>query len=212
MTTIRAAIIFLYIQIFPTRSFLVACYVVLAVNTLFGASAVIADCLICQPITYRWEPAMVDGSCGDQKSLDMFIAIVNFLQDVVVVILPMPILWGLQIARSKKAALSCIFGVGIMYGSQPKWPLSACKADMLTHTLLQDLYHHDLPRQIDLHDRRPNKSARARHILPHSTLDLSRSPPEHYKCLLTNAQTSLSQASGFHVRGWYENYQVFHIG
>ena len=82
---------------------------------------------------------MVDGSCGDQKLLDMFIAIVNFLHDVVVVIMPMPILWGLQIARSKKAALSCIFGIGITYGSQPEQSLLASKDDMLTHILSQDL-------------------------------------------------------------------------
>lgn len=117
VTIIRAAIIILYIQIFPTRSFSIASYVALAVNVVFGASAVIADCLICQPITYRWAPTMVDGSCGDQRLLDMYIAILNLLQDVAVVILPMPVLWGLQLAKSKKVALSCMFGIGIMYGS-----------------------------------------------------------------------------------------------
>lgn len=52
----------------------------------------------------------------------MYIAILNLLQDVVVVVLPMPILWGLQMARSRKVALSSIFGIGIMYGSQPNQP------------------------------------------------------------------------------------------
>lgn len=61
---------------------------------------------------------MVDGSCGDQKSLDMYIAILNLLQDVMVVVLPMPILWRLQMAMTKKVALSGIFGIGIMYGFQ----------------------------------------------------------------------------------------------
>lgn len=192
VTTIRAAIIFLYIQIFPTRSFLFACYAVLAMNILFGASAVIADCLICRPITYRWGPSMVGGSCGNQRSLDMFIAIMNSLQDVVVVILPMPIVWGLQIARSKKADLSCIFGIGIMYASQSEQPLLASKDDLLTRVLLQDLYHHDVPRQSDLHDRRPSNSARPRRILPHRAPDLPRSPPWHHKRLLANAQTTLS--------------------
>lgn len=119
VTTIRAAIIFLYIQIFPTRSFRVTCYAALAVNVVFGASAVIADCLVCQPITYRWAPSMVDGSCGDQKALDMSIAVSNLLQDVLAVVLPMPILWGLQMERSRKVGLSCMFGIGILYVSIP---------------------------------------------------------------------------------------------
>ena len=75
---------------------------------------------------------MVGGSCGDQKMLDIFIGIVNLLQDVVVVVLPMPILWGLQMARSKKVALSCIFGIGIMYDAQSGQALLASKHVMLT--------------------------------------------------------------------------------
>ncbi|CAD6586493.1 MAG: hypothetical protein ASARMPRED_002559 [Alectoria sarmentosa] len=114
VTTIRAAIMVLYIQVFPTRPFFIACYTALAVNLLFGASAVIANCLICRPITYRWAPNLIDGSCGDQKMLDMSIAILNLLQDVVVVVLPMPVLWGLQMATTRKVALSCMFGMGIM--------------------------------------------------------------------------------------------------
>lgn len=114
MTIIRAAIVVLYIQIFPIQSSLIASYAALVVNAVFGASAVIADCLICRPITYRWAPTMVGGSCGDQKFLDMYIAIFNLLLDVMVVILPMPILWRLQMARSKKMALSFILGIGIM--------------------------------------------------------------------------------------------------
>ena len=127
VTIIRAAILFLYIHLFATRRFLIACYSVLAFNLLLGASAVIADCLICRPISYRWA-GNIDGSCGDQRALDMCIAVFNLLQDVVVVVLPMPVLWGLRIPRDKKVALSCMFGIGILYGT-PKFP---AKHEMLT--------------------------------------------------------------------------------
>ena len=119
VTTIRAAIIFLYIQMFSSvRWFLITCYVVLAVNMTFGTSAIIANCLICRPITYRWAASLVDGSCGDQKLLDMCIAVLNLLQDIVVVVLPMPVLWGLQIMRRQKVSMSCLFGIGILYGTR----------------------------------------------------------------------------------------------
>lgn len=35
--------------------------------------------------------------------------------DVTVVVLPMPVLWGLQTAVGKKLVLSGMFGLGIMY-------------------------------------------------------------------------------------------------
>ena len=134
VTTIRAAIISLYIRIFPSHSFLAICYVVLAVNVVFGVSAVIADCVICWPITYRWAPSTVDGSCGDQHLLDMFIAVVNLVQDVVVVVLPMPVLYGLKSARDKRVGLYCMFGIGLPYVflgllASPDW--RAGSTDML---------------------------------------------------------------------------------
>ena len=64
---------------------------------------------------------MVDGSCGDQKLLDMYVAVMNLLLDVEIVILPMPIVWGLKMVRTKKVALSGMFGIGVMYGSQPDY-------------------------------------------------------------------------------------------
>ena len=45
----------------------------------------------------------------------MFIGIFNLLLDVCVVVIPMPILWGLKMNMSKKIALTGIFGLGTVY-------------------------------------------------------------------------------------------------
>ncbi|MCJ1457688.1 hypothetical protein MMC28_008057 [Mycoblastus sanguinarius] len=108
----RASIISLYIRIFRTRKFLIACYVILAINAFFFIGTVLADCLICRPITFRWSYG-TGGICGDQQSLDYFIGVFNLLMDITVVVMPMPVLWGLQMAVGKKAVLSVMFGMGI---------------------------------------------------------------------------------------------------
>ena len=116
ITFIRASIVFLYIRVFPTRIFRRICYAVLAINFLFFVGTVLADCLICQPISYRWDRvAGGSGHCGDQKSLDLFIGIFNLVLDIVAVVLPMPILWGLKMAVTKKVMLSGMFGMGTVY-------------------------------------------------------------------------------------------------
>lgn len=91
-----------------------ACYGALLLNLTFLTATVLADCLICRPIRYRWDFAIKGASCGDETKLGLFIAIVNFLQDVIVVVLPMPILWNLQMAVSRKAGLTGMFGIGIL--------------------------------------------------------------------------------------------------
>lgn len=57
---------------------------------------------------------MPGGQCGNQKSLDLYLGIFNLLMDVTIVVLPMPVLWGLQMAVNKKLVLSGMFGLGIV--------------------------------------------------------------------------------------------------
>ena len=116
VTFIRASIVFLYIHIFPTRVFRRICYMVLVANLVFFVSTVLADCLICKPISYRWDRVVGGtGSCGNEKSLDLFIGIFNLILDVIAVVLPMPVLWGLKLDIAKKVKLSGMFGMGIAY-------------------------------------------------------------------------------------------------
>lgn len=84
----------------------------------FLTATILGTCLICRPISYRWDFAIEGGSCGDETKLSLFIAICNFLQDAIVVVLPMPILWTLQTAVSRKAALTGMFGMGTVYESR----------------------------------------------------------------------------------------------
>ena len=81
----------------------------------FLTATILADCLICRPISYRWNFDIAGASCGDEMKLSLFIAICNFLQDVIIVVLPMPILWNLHTALSRKVALTGMFGMGIVY-------------------------------------------------------------------------------------------------
>ncbi|MCJ1280285.1 hypothetical protein MMC21_008112 [Puttea exsequens] len=111
VTAVRVSIGALYIRVFPMPAFRIICFIVLGLNGLFFAGTIIADCLICRPIAFRWNHE-IDGKCGDQKRLDMFIAVFNLLLDVCMVVLPMPVLWSLQMKKAKKIALILIFGMG----------------------------------------------------------------------------------------------------
>lgn len=113
VTTIRASIVLLYINIFTTRPFRIVCYAVLAFNLTFFSTTILARCLICKPIEYSWDYTIPGGSCGDQKAFDIFTAGVNLLQDFIVVVLPMPVLWRLQMATSRKLAVTGLFSLGL---------------------------------------------------------------------------------------------------
>ncbi|KAL8687604.1 MAG: hypothetical protein Q9218_006272 [Villophora microphyllina] len=96
-TCVRCAILLLYIQLFPGPRFRPLCYGVLGLNLVF---------------VLVWDLSL-HGSCGDVRSFYLFLPIFNLFSDITVVVLPLPILWRLQMSRSKKLGLTAIFGVGI---------------------------------------------------------------------------------------------------
>lgn len=109
---LRASILSLYVHIFLTQPFRIVCYVVHGLNFAYFAATVLACCLVCRPISANWNPQA--GTCGDQKSLDLFIGIFNLIMDVAVVVLPLPVVWKLQMSRGRKIVISAIFGMGLM--------------------------------------------------------------------------------------------------
>lgn len=111
---IRSSIMFLYIRIFPSRSFRLACYSILTLNVAFSTGVVVADFLECRPLACRWDPSVACTSCFETSIFAKFQAGFSLTLDIMVVFLPTPMLWGLQIPGRKKALLSGMFGLGIL--------------------------------------------------------------------------------------------------
>lgn len=112
VTFIRSSVLSLYIRIFRTPSFRTTCYLVHGFNLAYFTAVVLACCLICRPFAYLWDQS-IDGFCGNQKSLDLFIGVFNLLMDVTTVALPMPVLWGLQVGTRKKLIITGMFSMGL---------------------------------------------------------------------------------------------------
>ena len=156
VTTIRVAVILLYIHIFPSRRFRLICVGVIGLNFFFLVSTILAECLICRPISSHWDLAMVGASCGNEQALALYTASLNLLQDVVVVFLPMPVLWSLQLAPHKEFGVTLMFGVGVAYGKCPfSNHISPEKNPILIILLsIQNLRRYQLPGLCNVHHHR----------------------------------------------------------
>ena len=112
VTLIRFSVVLLYIRIFVTRSFRLTCYAILILNTMFFIATPLTYVLSALPVGCYWSETSDCSYMVDPKSLDLSVAAFNIFLDVIVVVLPMPMLWGLQMAVGKKATLSGMFGIG----------------------------------------------------------------------------------------------------
>lgn len=112
-TMVRVSILLLYIHIFRTPTFRIVCYGALQLNVTYFIAVMVQTFLICQPFSFNWDQNSPGGSCGDQKVADRSIGVLNLIFDFMLVVLPLPMVWNLQMPSSKKIALSAIFGMGI---------------------------------------------------------------------------------------------------
>ncbi|KAF1964405.1 hypothetical protein BU23DRAFT_631876 [Bimuria novae-zelandiae CBS 107.79] len=68
--------------------------------------------LVCQPFTYNWDQTIVGGHCGDRQRFYLWNSAQNLVQDIVLIIMPMPLLWNLHLPWLKKLSLTFIFAMG----------------------------------------------------------------------------------------------------
>lgn len=100
-------------ELFPKRFFRYAVYVMMSFVVAFWIGLILTGFLICRPIAFNWDKTL-DGQCGSTVGEEVSFAIVNMILDGIIVILPMPVVWRLQMPVKKKIGISCMFGLGLV--------------------------------------------------------------------------------------------------
>ena len=74
-------------------------------------SVVLEGLLICRPLAYYWDP-LLEHTCGNTEAAYLAAHVINLVTDISVIVLPMPVLWNLNMRASKKLGISIMFGGG----------------------------------------------------------------------------------------------------
>jgi len=111
LTPTKLSILCLYYRIFPYRRFKNACIAVGVLNILWY---IIFMCVIisaCRPFQYYWDKS-IHGTCYDLYAQLIGTSAATFLTDILVLLLPIPWLWGVQMKTSRKLAVIGMFLLG----------------------------------------------------------------------------------------------------
>ncbi|KAL8896387.1 MAG: hypothetical protein Q9192_003123 [Flavoplaca navasiana] len=113
-TAIKTSIIDFYLTLFSVnRRFRLIAWVWIGIVLAFGVGVVLQTFLLCRPLAKTWNPAL-PGRCGSLVGAVIGTSAVNVMVDIGIILLPMPMVWNLQMARSRKIALTITFGLGMM--------------------------------------------------------------------------------------------------
>lgn len=110
-TLVKLSILALCIEIFRESLSAIAVWTIGITSIAFWIGIILTACLICQPIAFNWDRSL-DGKCGSTVSEEIALATVNMALDISLVLLPMPVLWRLQMPLWKKVTVTCILSFG----------------------------------------------------------------------------------------------------
>ena len=116
LTFIKCSILCLFLRIFGTvkKSFRVATYTILGLAIAWGISVSITAAFQCKPIAAAWNPDITSKHCINIRDYFVSTSSLNVVIDFAILILPLPPLWRLQLATSRKVTISSIFLLGIL--------------------------------------------------------------------------------------------------
>ncbi|EEQ29907.1 hypothetical protein McanMca71_006285 [Microsporum canis] len=112
-TFTKLSILSFYHKIFGSKlSMRIAVYIESALTIALFLAGVLEPFLLCHPLSYTWDKAEA-GSCGNATKAYLAVAVTNLIIDLSIYLLPIPVLWNLQMNRTKRLALCSIFAVGL---------------------------------------------------------------------------------------------------
>lgn len=115
MSLSKLAICVFYRVLFPQRSVLIILCITAGIMICQSVVCIITGLAVCQSFADQWASTTVQAAnCIDKEALYVWSTFPSIITDVVLLLLPLPIIWKLHISGRLKIALSCTFALGSM--------------------------------------------------------------------------------------------------
>jgi hypothetical protein len=102
------------IRIFFVPGFKIAAICAMVFAALWGIMTVLIGLFICRPFAFNWDPTIPGGKCGNQNAGYASVGVVDIVTDLVIMILPIPMVLNLHLPTANKIGLCSIFGFGLL--------------------------------------------------------------------------------------------------
>jgi hypothetical protein len=116
VTLTKVALLLFFLRVFPQRWFKRFCWVMIGIVVAFGVSYIIVVLVQCRPISFNWNSwdGEHTGQCVNLNLGTHINAALNMVMDIVILLMPMPLLVKLHITYSwkQKANILVMFSVG----------------------------------------------------------------------------------------------------
>ncbi|UPX11656.1 uncharacterized protein EKO05_0002250 [Ascochyta rabiei] len=84
----------------------------LILNVMFYAALFLFQFLACRPLAHAWNPLVLGTCVKDKLVVHVVSASINTASDLIIVTLPQPVIWRLELSKKRKWGLSAVFLLG----------------------------------------------------------------------------------------------------
>ena len=110
---VKIALLSILTRIFaPYRGKVWFIYIFLGCLCVYYTIALIVKIRMCDPIPMYWLGAVPGGSCLDQTAALIADSVISVVSDIIILILPLPLTWSLQMSRNRKLRVMGLLGAG----------------------------------------------------------------------------------------------------
>jgi hypothetical protein len=110
--TVKLGILAFYYRVFVVPVFRKVVLGTSAFIIAWGIGITVTLALACRPIEAFWDSS-VTGKCVDLLTFTYFTNISNLITDIWIFLMPVPVIWHLQLQTKKKLLLCLIFCMGL---------------------------------------------------------------------------------------------------
>ncbi|RAH79094.1 hypothetical protein BO86DRAFT_319103 [Aspergillus japonicus CBS 114.51] len=117
MGLVKMSLLWFYLRLDPRRSMRWAVFLVMFLNIGLSLASFIGSLASCSPPSLFWTNPTGDSRCMSLDAQQLFYevnGVLNIVTDILIYLLPVPMLYGLQVTWRKKGAILGVFGLGIL--------------------------------------------------------------------------------------------------
>ncbi|KAH8881221.1 hypothetical protein GQ53DRAFT_848384 [Thozetella sp. PMI_491] len=108
----KIAILLLLGRVFPTRGFQLIIKIGSALLVLHGVIFFFIDAFQCVPVSSIWDRTITAKRCVDITALGYAGAVFSIVEDLLLLLIPVPWVWGLQMNTRKRIGVLVLFSLG----------------------------------------------------------------------------------------------------
>jgi len=109
----KTSLLALYMRIFGIQRWVrIHIWVLAGVIWAWAASTILESFLICRPFAFNWDTSIPGGVCGNRNAAFIAAGALSMMTDVLVIVVPLPSIWALNMTLPRKLSLCLIFCLG----------------------------------------------------------------------------------------------------